>query len=374
MTPTASDAATPDAAAAAMEIVATVSHELRSPLTSIKGYTSLLLNRWDRLADDQKQMMLGQIQHDADRVTRLITELLDISRLEAGRLTLRRQRVELRDVAGPGRRAGDDGLPRPASRGRAARRPALGAGRPRQGRAGADEPGGERRQVRRPRPGCASSRPTTPTRSPSRSRTTAPGSRPMTCPGCSTGSSAATTAGRRGTGLGLWISRRLAEAHGGIAHRHIGGGRGLGVPLHAAARSSTAHPATTNELAARTGDPSLFADHDRRDHPAHRGRPAGCRDRVRPRRAAARRDRSLLGKKGRVTGIKRQLGELEEDERKHVGRALNEAQQTVAVGPGRAPRASWPRPLVGRAWRPSAWTSPRCGPAATPGTSTSSPR
>jgi len=97
--PDAAAAAVPDAAAAAMEIVATVSHELRSPLTSIKGYTSLLLSRWDRLSDDQKQMMLGQIQHDADRVTRLITELLDISRLEAGRLTLRRQRLEVRDVA-----------------------------------------------------------------------------------------------------------------------------------------------------------------------------------------------------------------------------------------------------------------------------------
>jgi PAS domain S-box-containing protein len=78
-----------------VEIVSTVSHELRSPLTSVKGYTSLMLNRWERLADDQKKMMLEQVNHDADRVTRLITELLDISRLETGRLILRRQMVDL---------------------------------------------------------------------------------------------------------------------------------------------------------------------------------------------------------------------------------------------------------------------------------------
>lgn len=82
-----------------IEIVSTVSHELRSPLTSVKGYTSLLLNRWDRLPDDQKQMMLEQVNHDADRVTRLITELLDISRLETGRLRLRRQMVDLPRIA-----------------------------------------------------------------------------------------------------------------------------------------------------------------------------------------------------------------------------------------------------------------------------------
>jgi signal transduction histidine kinase len=40
-------------------------------------------------------MMLEQVNHDADRVTRLITELLDISRLETGRLVLRRQLVDL---------------------------------------------------------------------------------------------------------------------------------------------------------------------------------------------------------------------------------------------------------------------------------------
>jgi len=86
-------------AASGIEIVSTVSHELRSPLTSVKGYTSLLLNRWDRLKDDQKKMMLEQVNHDADRVTRLITELLDISRLETGRLVLRRQMVEMPALA-----------------------------------------------------------------------------------------------------------------------------------------------------------------------------------------------------------------------------------------------------------------------------------
>lgn len=86
-------------AATGIEIVSTVSHELRSPLTSVKGYTSLLLNRWDRLKDDQKRMMLEQVNHDADRVTRLITELLDISRLESGRLVLRRQMIDLKALA-----------------------------------------------------------------------------------------------------------------------------------------------------------------------------------------------------------------------------------------------------------------------------------
>ncbi|MGH9301956.1 MAG: histidine kinase dimerization/phospho-acceptor domain-containing protein, partial [Acidimicrobiales bacterium] len=85
--------------ASGIEIVSTVSHELRSPLTSVKGFTSLLINRWDRLEDSDKLMMLEQVNHDADRVTRLITELLDISRLESGKLVLRPQLVDLAELA-----------------------------------------------------------------------------------------------------------------------------------------------------------------------------------------------------------------------------------------------------------------------------------
>ena len=76
-------------------LVSTVAHELRSPLTSVKGFTATLLARWDRFNDDQKKVMLQTVNADADRVTRLITELLDVSRIDAGRLEMRKQVVDL---------------------------------------------------------------------------------------------------------------------------------------------------------------------------------------------------------------------------------------------------------------------------------------
>lgn len=82
------------------EVISAVSHELRSPLTSVKGFTSTLLNKWDRFDDETKKQLLFTINTDADRVTRLIGELLDVSRLEAGRLQLRRQMVQIATIAG----------------------------------------------------------------------------------------------------------------------------------------------------------------------------------------------------------------------------------------------------------------------------------
>lgn len=70
------------------DLVATVAHELRSPLTGVKGFVATLLSKWDKLNDEQKKLMLETVNSDADRLTRLIAELLDVARIDTGRLSL----------------------------------------------------------------------------------------------------------------------------------------------------------------------------------------------------------------------------------------------------------------------------------------------
>ena len=80
------------------EFVATVSHELRTPMTSIKGYADLLLLGAAGEVLPQQRSFLETIKSNADRLSILVNDLLDISRIDQGRVELRFGPVEVADV------------------------------------------------------------------------------------------------------------------------------------------------------------------------------------------------------------------------------------------------------------------------------------
>ncbi|MCX7683148.1 MAG: response regulator [Anaerolineae bacterium] len=92
-----------EAERARSDFVSNVSHELRLPLTAIKGYCDLLLHDLAGQLDDEHLRYLRIVQSNADHLVALINDLMDISRVESYRLDLEIQPVQLdaviRDVA-----------------------------------------------------------------------------------------------------------------------------------------------------------------------------------------------------------------------------------------------------------------------------------
>jgi two-component system sensor histidine kinase KdpD len=79
-------------------LLGAVSHDLRTPLATIKVASSTLSARGELISATDRQLLHQLIEIESDRLTRLVTNLLDMTRIEAGVLTLNRSIVSLRDL------------------------------------------------------------------------------------------------------------------------------------------------------------------------------------------------------------------------------------------------------------------------------------
>ncbi len=77
------------------EFVSTVSHELRTPLTSIKGYVDLILDGDAGDINEIQEEFLRIVKENSDRLVEMINDMLDISRIESGRIRLKVEPVDM---------------------------------------------------------------------------------------------------------------------------------------------------------------------------------------------------------------------------------------------------------------------------------------
>jgi len=80
------------------DFVSTVSHELRTPLSITKEGISLVLDRITGDINEEQEQILSSAKNSIDRLTRIINDLLDISKIEAGKLEVRKKMFNLKDL------------------------------------------------------------------------------------------------------------------------------------------------------------------------------------------------------------------------------------------------------------------------------------
>src|SRR4029077_1089097 len=95
------------------DFVSIVSHEFRTPLTGIQGFSELM--RDEDLTPAEMKEYASDINKDAQRLNRMITEMLDLDRMESGRMTLNREPTDINAVIAEAadRRGASAGRPPP---------------------------------------------------------------------------------------------------------------------------------------------------------------------------------------------------------------------------------------------------------------------
>jgi two-component system, OmpR family, phosphate regulon sensor histidine kinase PhoR len=77
------------------DFVSMAAHELRSPLTAIKGFTRTLMMKADKLSEERRNEYLSVVNEQSNRLARLVEDLMQVSRIDAGRVSLHREDLDL---------------------------------------------------------------------------------------------------------------------------------------------------------------------------------------------------------------------------------------------------------------------------------------
>jgi two-component system sensor histidine kinase KdpD len=75
-----------------------ISHDLRTPLTTIYGSTSLIIDSYDSLPREQQLKLLGQVREDADSLIRMVENLLSVTRVNAGTVQISKEPTVLEEL------------------------------------------------------------------------------------------------------------------------------------------------------------------------------------------------------------------------------------------------------------------------------------
>ena len=82
------------------EFVNLISHELRTPLSSILGYTELIADDEEHPLSEEQSRYLATVERNAQRLLRLVSDLLFTAQVESGRFSLQEQRIDLQSIVG----------------------------------------------------------------------------------------------------------------------------------------------------------------------------------------------------------------------------------------------------------------------------------
>ena len=81
------------------EMIANISHDLRTPMASILGYSEILVNKKTQLGDDEQVKYLNVIASEAKKLNTMVGELFDLSKLEAGEIKLDKEKFNITELA-----------------------------------------------------------------------------------------------------------------------------------------------------------------------------------------------------------------------------------------------------------------------------------